>query len=185
MKLHTGDTVVVITGKDKGKTGTILRVLPLENRVVIGGINMRTRHVKKTPQQAGRKVRFEASMHVSNVMILDPKTKKRSRIGYKMEKNGNKTRISKISGEMVVKVKPKAEKKTVKKSDETPKKKDAEKSSEEPGTSPVKGQPFWKRMGFGAGAMEELANTPEEAHSKKDQSIPDQQIHKRGGSRGS
>ena len=82
MKLHTGDTVVVISGKDKGKSGTIMRVLPEKNHVVIGGINMRTRHMKKTQQEPGRILRYEASMNASKVMVVDPKTKKPSRIGY-------------------------------------------------------------------------------------------------------
>ncbi len=98
MKLHTGDLVVVIAGKDKGKTGRILRVLAESSRVVVAGINMRTRHIKKTLQAAGRVVRYEASLHASNVMAIDPKTKKRTRIGYRL-KDGLKERIAKRSGE--------------------------------------------------------------------------------------
>ena len=101
MKLHTGDLVVIITGKDKGKTGRILRVLLEKNRVVVAGINMRTRHIKKTAQSAGRVVRYEASLHASNVMAVDPKTKKRTRIGYRF-KDGHKERIAKKSGEEMV-----------------------------------------------------------------------------------
>src|SRR3989344_376786 len=102
--VRTGDTVVVITGKDKGKTGTILRVMADDHRVVIGGINMRTRHIKKTFQEAGKKIQFEASIHASNVMLVDPKSKKRSRVGY-MLKDGKMLRISKESGSEVTKVK--------------------------------------------------------------------------------
>ena len=80
MKLHTGDTVLVISGKDRGKTGSIIRVMPEDNRVIVGGINIRTRHVKKTPQQAGRILKYEAALSASNVMILDPKTGKPARI---------------------------------------------------------------------------------------------------------
>jgi len=101
MKLHTGDLVVIITGKDKGKTGRILRVLPDQGRVVVTGINMRTRHIRKTVQAPGRVVRYEASLHVSNVMAVDPKTKKPTRIGYKTD-NGMKKRIAKKSGEELV-----------------------------------------------------------------------------------
>jgi large subunit ribosomal protein L24 len=97
MKLHAGDTVVVITGKDRGKVGRILRILPHENRVVVADINMRTRFIKKTPQGAGRQVRFEASIAASNVMLLDPKTKKPTRIGYRL--TGTKERFAKRSGE--------------------------------------------------------------------------------------
>lgn len=98
MKLHTGDLVVIIAGKDKGRTGRVLRVLRQKGRVVISGVNMRTRHIKKTPQAPGRTVRYEASLSASNAMIIDPKTKKRSRIGYKV-KDGRKERIAKNSGE--------------------------------------------------------------------------------------
>lgn len=101
MKLHTGDLVVIITGKDKGKTGRILRVLPEKSRVVVAGINMRTRHIKKTLQSAGRVVRYEASLHVSNVMAVDPKTKKPTRIGFRF-KDGQKQRYAKRSGEEMV-----------------------------------------------------------------------------------
>ena len=98
MKLHTGDLVLIITGKDRGKTGHILRTLREQDRVVVAGINMRTRHIRKTVQAPGRVVRYEASLHVSNVMVLDPKTKKPTRIGYRL-KEGKKERIAKVSGE--------------------------------------------------------------------------------------
>jgi len=119
MKLHTGDTVVIITGKDKGKTGRILRVLMGKNRVVIAGANMRTRHIKKTPQSPGRIVRYEASLHVSNVMVLDPKSKKRTRIGRRIV-DGTKERFAKRSGEAILsgrKLKALVEKETGKEKD--------------------------------------------------------------------
>lgn len=97
MKLSKGDSVIVLTGKDKGKKGTVLRVLRAENRVVVGGVNMVTKHVKKTVQNAGSTVKFERSIHASNVAILDPKTGKPTRIGYKNE-GGKKIRIAKKSG---------------------------------------------------------------------------------------
>lgn len=179
MKLHTGDTVLVISGKDKGKTGSILRVLPEQHRVVVAGINMRTRHFKKTPQQPGRKVRYEASLSSSNVMALDPKTKKPTRIGFTLDEKGRKTRIARVSGEAVVHVKaPKA----LKKKAEPAAKKEAEKNEKEEAVA--KGLPFWKKMGFGSGAMEE-AEVPETPHSKEDHTIPSQEIHVRKGARGS
>ena len=101
MKLHTGDLVVIITGKDKSKTGRILRVLQEQGRVVVAGINMRTRHIRKTSQSPGRVVRYEASIHVSNVMAVDPKTKKPTRIGYRIKDNV-KERFAKKSGEQLV-----------------------------------------------------------------------------------
>jgi large subunit ribosomal protein L24 len=111
MKIHTGDIVVINTGKDKGKQGTVLRVLETKNRVVVEGVNMRVRHIKKTAQSAGQRISYEASIHASNVQILDPKTKKPTRIGYKVDaKTGKKTRIAKASGEVIVKAVTKAAK---------------------------------------------------------------------------
>lgn len=101
MKLHTGDTVLVISGKDKGKVSRILRVLHDQDRVVVADANLRTRHIKKTPQSPGRKVRYEASIHVSNVALVDPKTKKPTRVGYRFV-GGKKERFAKRSGEALV-----------------------------------------------------------------------------------
>jgi len=97
MKLSRGDTVVITTGKDKGKKGQILRVLHAENRVVVAGVNLVTKHVKKTAQSPGSTVKFERSIHASNVAILDPKSGKPSRIGYTMI-DGKKVRVAKKSG---------------------------------------------------------------------------------------
>ena len=187
MKLHTGDTVLVISGKDRGKTGSILRVMASENRVVVGGVNMRTRHIKKTFQQAGRILKYEASLSASNVMILDPKTGKPARIGFKVNEKGVKIRISKISGEEVKAVKPKKEtKKKGTKVIEESKVIEAKKDSKDlTKTVPAKKQPFWKKMGFGSQALEEQAEIKEGAHMKQDHSIPDQQVHVRSGGRGS
>ena len=97
MKLHTGDTVLVIAGKDKGKTGQVIRVLAEKNHVVVQGLNMRTRFIKKTVQSAGQMLKFEASLDASKVMLLDPKSGKPTRIGYKIE-GGEKIRMSKRAG---------------------------------------------------------------------------------------
>jgi large subunit ribosomal protein L24 len=101
MKIRTKDKVIVLTGKDKGKTGDILAVYPKENRVKVSGINMLGRHTK--PSQAnpqGGIVRSEGTIHVSNVALIDPKTKKATRVGYKDIK-GVRTRIARRSGEEV------------------------------------------------------------------------------------
>lgn len=188
MKLHTGDTVLVISGKDKGKTGTILRVLPAEHRVVVGGVNIRTRHIKKTFQQAGRILKYEASLSASNVMILDPKTGKPARIGYKVDEKGKKIRISRISGEEVKAVKPKKEVKKVKEVKEVSEVKKESKDSKDLSAKvpvPAKKSPFWKRMGFGAQAMEEQAEVKEGTHMQQDHTIPSQQMHSRSAGRGS
>jgi large subunit ribosomal protein L24 len=105
MKLSQGDSVIVISGKDKGKKGTVMRVLRDENRVIVSGINLVTKHVKKTSENAGRKIRLEASLSASKVMIVDPKTGKPTRIGYKVDAKGRKVRIAKKSGQELARVK--------------------------------------------------------------------------------
>lgn len=97
MNFKTGDKVVVISGKDKGKEGKITHVLRSENRVVVEGINIVKKHVKGNGQQAGSINEMEAPIHASNVMIVDPKTNKPTRIGHKIDKDGKKIRISKKS----------------------------------------------------------------------------------------
>lgn len=99
MKLKTGDKVVVIAGKSKGKEGTIISVLKDENKVVVEGANMIKKHIKPNGQQPGSIVEKEAPIHASNVMILDPKTKKPTRIGHTTNKAGKKVRVSKKSNE--------------------------------------------------------------------------------------
>ena len=97
MNFKTGDKVVVISGKDKGKEGKITHVLRSENRVVVEGINVVKKHVKGNGQQAGSINEIEAPIHASNVMIIDPKTKKPTRIGHSVNKDGKKIRVAKKS----------------------------------------------------------------------------------------
>ena len=99
MHFKTGDKVVVISGKDKGKEGKIIKVLRNENRVVVEGVNIVKKHVKGNGQQAGSITEVEAAIHASNVMIIDPKTKKRTRIGHTVDKKGKKVRVAKKSNE--------------------------------------------------------------------------------------
>ena len=99
MNFKTGDKVVVIAGKDKGKEGTITTVLHKENKVVVEGVNIVKKHIKGNGQQAGSIASVEAPIHASNVMIVDPKTGKRTRIGHSIYKKGNKIRVSKKSNE--------------------------------------------------------------------------------------
>ncbi len=101
MKIKTGDNVIVIAGKDRNKTGKVLRVVNKSGRVVVEGINKVVRHMKKTKQRAGQKVTFEAPLHASNVMLLDPKTKKATRVGYRINKDGKKERIAKKSNTLI------------------------------------------------------------------------------------
>jgi len=99
MNFKTGDKVVVIAGKDKGKEGLIKKILKADNKVVVEGINMVKKHVKPNGGAAGSIEEKEAPIHASNVMIVDPKTKKRTRIGHTVDKKGKKIRISKKSNE--------------------------------------------------------------------------------------
>lgn len=99
MNFKKGDKVVVIAGKDKGKEGNILAVLRDENRVVVEGVNMVKKHLKANGENAGSIVEREASIHASNVMILDSKTKKPTRIGHTTNKAGKKVRFAKKSNE--------------------------------------------------------------------------------------
>ena len=99
MNFKTGDKVVVIAGKDKGKEGLIKRILRAENKVVVEGINVAKKHIKPNGQSAGTIEEIEMPIHASNVMIVDPKTKKGTRIGHTVDKKGKKIRISKKSNE--------------------------------------------------------------------------------------
>ena len=101
-RIKKGDTVQVIAGKDKGKTGEVLRTLPYENRVVVQGINIRTRHVKPTQEgETGRIVSEEASLHVSNVMLYSTTKQVASRVEIVVEKDGTKKRRLKKTGEIL------------------------------------------------------------------------------------
>jgi large subunit ribosomal protein L24 len=102
MRIRKGDTVQVIAGKDKGKTGEVLRTLPWENRVVVQGVNLRTRHVKPTQEgESGRIVTEEASLHASNVMVYSTAKKVASRVEVVVDKDGNKKRKLKKTGELL------------------------------------------------------------------------------------
>ena len=97
MNFKTGDKVVVIAGKDKGKEGKILKTLAKENKVVVENVNVVKKHQKGNGQVPGGIIDMEAPIHASNVMILDPKTKKPTRIGHTIDKNGKKIRVTKKS----------------------------------------------------------------------------------------
>ncbi|MFN0041894.1 MAG: 50S ribosomal protein L24 [Alphaproteobacteria bacterium] len=101
MKIRKGDTVIVIAGKDKGKRGAVLRAIPADRRVVVQGVNVVKRHTKPSAATPGGIVEREASVHVSNVAIADPKTDKPTRVGIKRLEDGTRTRIAKRSGEVI------------------------------------------------------------------------------------
>lgn len=98
MKIKANDKVLVISGKDKGKVSKVIRVIAKHNKIVVEKVNMRTKHIKKTTTRAGEKITFEAPMDASNVMVMDPRDNKPTRVGYKVLENGKKERISKLSG---------------------------------------------------------------------------------------
>lgn len=99
MKIKKGDSVIVLTGKDKGKKGEVLRAIPTESRVVVSGVNVVKKHTKPTQFSAGGIEDKELSIHVSNVALADPKSGKATRIGFKAGKDGKKMRVAKKSGE--------------------------------------------------------------------------------------
>ena len=102
MNLKVGDKVVVISGKSKGSEGKIIKTFKDENKVIVEGCNMVTKHVKPNAQnENGGIVKQEAPIHASNVMIIDPKTKKRTRIAHKVDEKGKKVRISVKSKEIL------------------------------------------------------------------------------------
>ncbi len=100
-KIRKGDRVAVIAGKDKGKTGEVIEVLPTENRVKVRGVNLVKKHQRQTPTQQGGIVEIEAALHVSNVAHVDPKTNKPTRVGFKTLDDGRKVRVAKASGEVI------------------------------------------------------------------------------------
>ncbi|AQS53823.1 50S ribosomal protein L24 [Jeotgalibaca dankookensis] len=101
MHVKVGDKVKVITGKDKGKEGVILKTLPKKDRVIVEGINIVKKHRKASQTNAtGGILEEEASVHVSNVMLIDPKTGEPTKVGYKVE-DGKKVRFAKKTGEVI------------------------------------------------------------------------------------
>lgn len=100
MRIKKDDTVVVITGKDKGKKGKVLKAMPKENRVIVEGVNIQTKHQKQTRKAPAEIKHQEGPIHASNVMLWDSKAKAPTRVGYTVE-NGVKKRVSKKSGQIL------------------------------------------------------------------------------------
>ncbi len=101
LKIRKGDRVVVISGKDKGKKGEVLKVMPEENRVIVSGVAMVKRHQRQTATQEGGIISKEGPIHISNVALEDPKDGSPTRVGYKFLKDGRKVRFAKRSGEII------------------------------------------------------------------------------------
>ncbi len=98
LKIRRGDTVVVISGKEKGKRGEVERVLPREGRVVVGGVNVRTRHARPTQNNQQGLYTFAAPIHVSNLMLVDPDSGEPTKVGYRFTDSGEKIRVAKKTG---------------------------------------------------------------------------------------
>jgi large subunit ribosomal protein L24 len=99
-KIKKGDRVIVTAGRDKGKTGEVLKMLPSENRAVVQGVNMVKRHTRPSQAGAGGIIEKESTIDLSNIAHIDPKDNKATRIGFRME-NGRKVRFAKRSGEPI------------------------------------------------------------------------------------
>lgn len=100
-KIKKGDQVVILTGKDKGKRGEVLRVLRAEHRVLVQGVNMVKRHQRASQTAQGGIVEKEAALHISNVAHIDPKEDKPTRVGFKILDDGRKVRFARRSGEII------------------------------------------------------------------------------------
>ncbi len=107
MKIKVNDNVLVITGKDRNKTGKVIRTISKDEKLVVEKLNMRTKHIKKTQTRPGSKITFEAPMNVSNVMAICPNCKKATRVGYKKLETGKKQRICKKCNESLDKIESK------------------------------------------------------------------------------
>ncbi len=100
-KIRKGDRVMVIAGRDKGRIGEVLKVLPKENRAIVQGVNVVKRHQRPTAEQPGGIVEKEAPVHISNLAHIDPKDNRPTRVGFKVLDDGRKVRYAKRSGEVI------------------------------------------------------------------------------------
>ena len=100
-KIKKGDKVVVTTGRDKGRTGEVVQVMPKEERALVRGVNMVKRHQRQTANQEGGIISKEGTIHLSNLAVADPKSGKPTRVGFKVLDDGRKVRFAKRSGELI------------------------------------------------------------------------------------
>ncbi|WP_241503819.1 50S ribosomal protein L24 [Ferruginivarius sediminum] len=100
-KVKRGDTVVVLNGKDRGRSGEVLRVIPKEDRVVVQGVNVVKRHQRPSMGQQGGIIEKEAPIHLSNVSVADPKDGRPTRVGFRVLDDGRKVRVARRSGETI------------------------------------------------------------------------------------
>jgi large subunit ribosomal protein L24 len=100
-KIKKGDKVVVLTGRDKGRSGEVIRVIPKEDRAVVRGVNIVKRHQRQTMKEEGGIIRKEAPIHLSNLAVADPQDGKPTRVGFKVLDDGRKVRVAKRSGDFI------------------------------------------------------------------------------------
>ena len=100
-KIRKGDKVVVLTGRDKGRTGEVIQVMPTESRALVRGVNIVKRHQRQSQTQEGGIISKEAPIHLSNLAVADPKDNKPTRVGFKVLADGKKVRVAKKSGETI------------------------------------------------------------------------------------
>ncbi len=100
-KIKKGDRVVVTAGRDKGKRGEVRQVMPEESRAIVAGVNLVRRHTRQTAQTEGGIISKESTIHLSNLAILDPKTGKPTRVGFKILDDGRKVRVARGSGDLI------------------------------------------------------------------------------------
>ncbi|CAN0652704.1 50S ribosomal protein L24 [Nitratireductor aquimarinus] len=100
-KIKKGDNVVVLAGKDKGRTGEVMKVMPKEDKALVRGVNQVRRHQKQSAQAEGGIITKEAPIHLSNLALADPKDGKPTRVGFKVQEDGKKVRVAKRSGELI------------------------------------------------------------------------------------
>jgi large subunit ribosomal protein L24 len=100
-KIKKGDKVVVLTGRDKGKSGEVVQVMPKEERALVRGVNLVKRHQRQTANAEGGIISKEAPLHLSNIAVADPKDGKPTRVGFKVLDDGRKVRVAKRSGELI------------------------------------------------------------------------------------
>ncbi|MDE0056539.1 MAG: 50S ribosomal protein L24 [Defluviicoccus sp.] len=100
-RIRKGDNVIVLTGRDKGKRGSVLKSMPKEGRLIVQGVNVVKRHTRPSQTQSGGIVEKEAPIHVSNVALLDPASDRPTRVGVRLLEDGRKVRYAKASGELI------------------------------------------------------------------------------------
>ena len=100
-KIKKGDRVIVTTGRDKGKRGEVRQVMPEDGRAIVAGVNLVRRHTRQTAQTEGGIISKESTIHLSNLAILDPKTGKPTRVGFKVLDDGRKVRVARGSGDLI------------------------------------------------------------------------------------